>query len=171
MQDLSFNKTPNRSTFALYLASVFRDFMSAHITLLSIFIVCCFAEVTKGQSQNPVKWEFNAKKLTDREVEILATATMQAGWVIYSQNTDEGGPIPTSFTIAGKSVQFEEKTTPDSVFDEMFDMTVLKFKNKALFTLRIPVSDSRRVLGTVEFMTCDGTRCLPPKEIQFDEIY
>jgi len=168
MQKHSSNKTSNKSTFAFCFAS---EFMSPHITLLSLILLFSFTGVKELRSQGPVNWEFNIKNKSETEVEFVATANMQTGWVIYSQNTDEGGPIPTHFTLEGKNVMFEEKTIPDSVFDEMFDMKVLKFKNKAVFAIRLPVSDSKRVRGTVAFMTCDGTRCLPPKEIQFDETY
>ena len=56
--------------------------------------------VAMAQAQlNPISWTFTAKKLAGNQYELHMTATPPAGWHIYSQNTPEGGPIPTSFTF------------------------------------------------------------------------
>lgn len=124
-----------------------------------------------GQSEQPVKWDFDVQKVSDTEIELKATATMKPGWVIYSQFTEEGGPIPTRFEVDGQPVVLEELPKAITQFDEMFDMKVSKLKEKAAFTIRMKATPGRTLRGTVEFMTCDGARCLPPKEIVFEKRY
>ena len=42
-----------------------------------------------------------------------------------------------------------------------------KFKNEALFTQDVKADEGSMVSGFVTFMTCDGEKCLPPKDIDF----
>ena len=52
-----------------------------------------------AQVKNPVKWTHSAKKLSNGKYELHMTATVEKGWHIYSQNTPDGGPVPTTFTF------------------------------------------------------------------------
>ncbi|RMG85503.1 MAG: DUF255 domain-containing protein, partial [Bacteroidetes bacterium] len=52
--------------------------------------------------------------------------------------------------------------------DPMFDMNIVKFAESVTFTQKIKVNDpAKPVTGYLEYMTCDNTRCLPPKEVDF----
>lgn len=124
-----------------------------------------------AQKETPVAWTFELKKSTDTDYEIVATAKLNPLWVIYSQFTDDAGPIPTFFTVNGIEVKFEEKSKMIKEFDEMFDVEVMKFKEKAIFTHKIKKVDGKGIKVTVEYMTCDGARCLPPAEVAFDLYY
>lgn len=118
-----------------------------------------------GQNNSPVKWSFELNKVASNEYQIIATAKMNPSWVIYSQFTDDAGPIPTFFTINGQEVKFEEKSKAIKEFDEMFDVEVIKFKDTAIFTHKFVKNSDQTVKVSVEFMTCDGQRCLPPSEV------
>lgn len=119
-----------------------------------------------AQKDNPVSWKFEAIKLDNNKVKINAFAKMQKEWVIYSQNIEGDGPIPTSFTVYDQEVRFDEEDKPIKEHDEVFDMEVVKFKAKASFS-SIVEAKGNEVFGSVVFMTCDGLRCLPPKEVPF----
>jgi thiol:disulfide interchange protein DsbD len=118
-----------------------------------------------GQKNSPVKWSFELNKVSDQEYQITAIAKMNPSWVIYSQFTDDAGPIPTFFTVNGQQVKFEEKSKAIKEFDEMFDVDVIKFKETAVFTHKFAKSSDPTVKVSVEYMTCDGQRCLPPSEV------
>ncbi|MBK8624118.1 MAG: cytochrome C biogenesis protein [Saprospiraceae bacterium] len=137
------------------------------MTVLIIFFSTLFSDLI-GQKNSPVNWTFSINKISESDYEITATAKMNPSWVIYSQFTDDAGPIPTFFLVDGKESKFEEKSKVIKEFDEMFDVDVMKFKDTAVFTQKIKKSDKSSVTGSVEFMTCDGTRCLPPAEVTFD---
>src|ERR1700744_3977571 len=53
-----------------------------------------------AHAQNPVNWKYNAKKIADKTYELHLTATVDDPWHIYSQQTPEGGPLPTAFVFA-----------------------------------------------------------------------
>jgi thiol:disulfide interchange protein DsbD len=133
--------------------------------LILIFGVAISANAQKNP---PVNWSFDIKKINESEYEVTAIAKMNPSWVIYSQFTDDAGPIPTFFMINGTEVKFEEKSKVIKEFDEMFDVDVMKFKESAVFTTIVKKNDKNSISGSVEYMTCDGARCLPPVEVAFD---
>ena len=50
--------------------------------------------------QNPVTWNYTAKKIADKKYELHLTATIQSNWHLYSQTQPmEAIAIPTSITI------------------------------------------------------------------------
>jgi len=135
---------------------------------LFLFIVLGLSFNTFAQKTVPVTWSFDLVKISETEYELKAVAKMQPSWVIYSQFTDDTGPIPTFFMVDGMSVKFEEKSKVIKEYDEMFEVDVMKFKEIAVFIYGIKKSDKNNVTGSVEYMTCDGQRCLPPVEVTFD---
>ena len=57
---------------------------------------------------------------------------------------------------------------PRKTYDTVFEMDLIKFYKKAVFTQRIKVADiSKPIVGYYEFMTCDATKCLPPDMVDF----
>ena len=67
------------------------------ITIL--FCAVVFAMNVNAQRPNPVKWTFTAVKKSDKQYEVVASATNDAPWHMYSQFVS-GGPIPTHFTFS-----------------------------------------------------------------------
>lgn len=47
--------------------------------------------------ENPAKWNTTIKKTSDTQYEINFNATVKEGWHMYSQFTQEGGPLPLEF--------------------------------------------------------------------------
>lgn len=139
--------------------------MRIFVILMSALSIISFT--ANGQQLSPVKWTFEVKKINDKEAEITANAVMDKDWVIYSQFTDDDGPIPLSFVINDIDVKFIEKSKVIKEYDEMFGVNVLKFKEKAIFLGKIPMNDRGEWSGFVTFMTCDGMKCLPPKDVDF----
>lgn len=124
-----------------------------------------------SEKESPVAWTFETKKLDNHNIEMIATATMQKSWVLYSQFMDDNGPIPTSFIVNGIEVKFEEKSKALKEFDVMFEVEVIKFKDKAVFTKVFPIKKGESISGFVTYMTCDGVKCLPPTDVTFDLKY
>jgi thiol:disulfide interchange protein DsbD len=132
-----------------------------------------------GESQilEPVKWHMSTNKLNDSEYEIVFNAKMDNKWGIYSRFVEEGGPLPTLFIfdesndyeLVGEVVEGDlNKVTKH---DPVFDMTVTKFYNEAVFTQKIKVkSDNFDVKGNFEYMTCDDKQCifLPDNPFEFN---
>jgi len=121
-----------------------------------------------AQKERPVKWTFEATKISETEVEFKAIADMQKTWVIYSQFTEDDGPIPSTFVVNEKEEKLTEKSEIITEFDELFGVNVSKIKNQAVFVKKYNINDLSNLKGYVTYMTCDGERCLPPVDVAFD---
>ena len=140
------------------------------VLLLSISFTASFAQI-----YNPVKWETDYKQVSQNEFDLIYKAKIEDGWKIYSQYLEsDDGPIRTSFNydegshyeLVGKN---KESDNASKKHDKVFDMELITFVKNAEFTQRIKVSDlSKPVVGYLEFMTCDATKCLPPNQIDFE---
>ncbi|MCL5244837.1 protein-disulfide reductase DsbD N-terminal domain-containing protein [Cellulophaga sp. 20_2_10] len=127
-----------------------------------------------GQILDPVKWTTSVKKISATEYDLVATATIDAGWHLYSQNVPEGGPIATAFifekgnnySVSGKTLEEKGHTVDDT----MFKMKITYFEGKAKFTQRVKLAKPGKttVVAEVEFMVCDDSRCLPPTYVDLD---
>ncbi|GAA4268485.1 protein-disulfide reductase DsbD family protein [Hyunsoonleella aestuarii] len=138
------------------------------LILLITLLVC-----TIGNSQilEPIKWATSVEKISDKEYKLVTKATIESGWHLYSQNVPEDGPIPTTFaynhsdgafSLVGNTIEEEGHTVNDPVFE----MKIKFFENTATFEQNIKLKDDISVVnGTVEFMVCDDTRCLPPTDV------
>lgn len=143
-----------------------------------ILIALVFLAVTNisfGQVNNPVSWNYEAKKKTADTYEIIITATVEHPWHIYSQNTGKGGPIPTSFTfktnpLITKNGAVKEIGKLEKIFDKNFNTDVLSYSEKVQFVQNVKVKGGIKtnVSGTVEYMVCDDSHCLPPTKKSFD---
>lgn len=139
---------------------------------LALSVLCTFGY---GQILEPVKWDMTQEALGNDEYKLIFTAKIDAGWSIYSQFTDDGGPVPTSFNFDEgahytRVGTVEEKGKKKEGADPLFDnVNVIKFiKGPVVFTQKVKVTDySTPIVGWLEFMTCDDERCLPPTEIDF----
>ncbi|MCB0703805.1 MAG: thioredoxin family protein [Saprospiraceae bacterium] len=123
---------------------------------------------------DPVHWSYGFNKIDDTTFDLIVSAKIDEGWAVYSQFLEsDDGPIATYFdfeegdhySLIGKA---EESGGIKKSFDPVFEMELVKFFHDAVFTQRVKVTDpTKPVTGYFEFMTCDDTRCLPPKEVEF----
>ncbi|REH56769.1 thiol:disulfide interchange protein DsbD [Tenacibaculum gallaicum] len=139
---------------------------------LFLILLLAIGSVTFAQVHKPVKWSTSVKKISDKEAELVATATIQKDWHLYSQNIPKGGPIPTLFTFEGDTRYLKKGNTKEEeghvVDDPIFEMKIKYFDTKATFTqkIRLKTTEKLTVKGTVEYMVCTGMNCLPPKEVE-----
>ncbi|MEL4308608.1 protein-disulfide reductase DsbD domain-containing protein [Joostella sp. CR20] len=136
-----------------------------------ILLACFFVGVSaSAQIYDPVSWETSVEKVSDNEYVLVATATIEEGWHLYSQNVPEGGPIATTFgfeEIYGMEMEGETaEGEGHQVYDKVFEMDIKYFEDKATFKQKIKLTKAHGsvVNGTVEFMVCNDANCLPPKE-------
>ena len=126
-----------------------------------------------AQIANPVKWQYSAKKVSDKVYEIHMTAYIDNGWHLYAQDAGEG-PEPTTFSFAKNPlVKLDEPVKEEGRMEKSFDPnfnSVLKFySNKVDFIQRVKLKSSAATVlkGSVTYMVCNDRKCLPPKEIPF----
>ncbi len=141
------------------------------IALVLIFISFYFSY---SQVLNPVKWKFSSEIVRQNVYELRFSATIDKGWHMYGLNVPENGPIPTSFLFSPSSdVKYLNEITPEKnpeiEYDSTFEMDVELFSEQIAFTRQVEIPPEKQIIleGSVEFMACDDSRCLPPKEVEF----
>ena len=140
------------------------------VYLLTLLVV----GTTTAQKLNPVLWSYETVKKSDKQYDIVITATIESPWHIYSQFV-KGGPIPTSFQFkANPLVQLSGKTKEvgklEKKFDKNFNAVIATFANKVQFiqTVNLKVASKTKIAGLIEFMVCNDEKCLPPTKVSFE---
>lgn len=125
-------------------------------------------------AQNPVQWQFNVKKISEGVFACTAKATVNKPWHIYSQSTPEGGPIPTSITInKNPLIELQESTKElgkmNTKREEVFGVDVKYYDGSVEFVqvFKLKKKVKTNISGTVEYMVCNDSECLPPKKQSF----
>jgi thiol:disulfide interchange protein DsbD len=140
--------------------------------VLSFLLLCCVLGMS-AEIQKPVTWSFSSKQISDTEFNLVLTANVDNNWHLYSQFIGEGGPVPTSFkfkpspdyVLVGKA---SESPKPHKIFEKVFGMEVAFFEKKATFTQKVKLKvPATKITGSLEFMVCDDSQCLPPEDIDF----
>ena len=107
--------------------------MKKIILLLFLAVVTCksFAQIF-----NPVQWDFSHERVSESEVDLTFTATIDEGWYVYSQFCGEG-PVATEFTFNNTDSNFSlvgglDEGTPLNVFQNTKCHFHLKSRNVVL---------------------------------------
>jgi hypothetical protein len=131
-----------------------------------------FAGVVNAQS--PVQWEFKAKKLEGQRYEVTLTANVKGNWHIYSQFTPDGGPLPTEIKFNKNPLIVMNGAVKEigklyERYEEVFDVNVKFYNGRVEFKqlVRLKGKVKTKISGTVSYMVCDDTQCLPPKKESF----
>jgi len=127
-----------------------------------------------SQVKNPVKWTYTATKTGPGKYTVNMKAVLEKGWHLYSQQTPDGGPVPTqvSFTknpLVTLSGPVREIGKLETVFEKLFDVNVKQYSNEVTFQQNVTVKGGVKtnLAGTVEYMLCNEKECLPPTKKPF----
>ena len=137
----------------------------------AILFILTLSFSASAQIVEPVKWTTSIEKISEIEYTLIATATIDSGWHLYSQIVPEDGPIPTTFSFKGNNNYSKKGNTKEGkgheVDDKVFNMKIKYFDKKVDFKQRIKLktTDKFEIKATVEFMACNDSQCLPPKEV------
>ena len=121
-----------------------------------------------AQIVEPVKWSSSVVKVSDTELDLIISASIENNWHLYSQFTPEGGALPLVFTfknqkgnyqLIGKTKEGKYKKS----FNEIFEIEEYYFQNVAKFTQRIKILNSK--LKTISLLA-DGQACIDGKCVQ-----
>jgi len=141
------------------------------ITLFSLTLLF-FSVLAFGQN-SPVSWSFEVTAADDDTYTLTATAAIETGWYVYSQDLDGDGPVPTELTVQpqeGLTVVDASSEEGNKVagYDEIFGMDIVKFKKTVAFSQKLRLQESvTTVEGSILFMCCNDEQCLPPREVPF----
>ena len=137
-----------------------------------LLLVACVVN-SMAQMQDPVHFKSELKQISGTEAEIVFTATIDAGWHVYSTNLPDGGPISATFNVDKiEGAEIVGKLTPVGKeldkFDQMFQMQVRFFENNAKFVQKLKITAATfAVEGYLQFGACNDQNCLPPTDVNF----
>ncbi len=136
--------------------------MKKTLTLLLLITTISYSQILE-----PVKWTTEAKKISDTEYDLIINATIEPNYHLYSQNVPDDGPLPTIF-IFEKSNNYEligsiTEEKGHTIYDPVFKLKIKYFDTKTTFKQRIKLNNKNRfkIIGEIEFMTCNDSNCVP----------
>ena len=140
-------------------------------------VIIFFAFLFMGigmNAQSPVSMSYSAKKMADNIYELHITATIEDGWHLYSQFSDDKGGVPASInftknplvTLDGK---VKEVGKLKSNFEELFGVTVKYFEDKVDFVqvIKLKGKVKTNISGSISYMVCNDKECMPPTTKKF----
>ena len=140
--------------------------------LFSFLTLLCVAVLLKAQIQEPVKFTTELKKLSETEAQLIFSATIDAGWHVYSTELGDGPTSATFHAVELKGATLKGKLRAEgqehSAFDEMFNMQVRYFELSARFVQDLTLTGGAYALeGYLEYGACNDENCLPPTRVEF----
>jgi hypothetical protein len=120
-------------------------------------------------AQEMVDWKYSFQ---NESQEVVLIATIQEGWHLYSQKiNNEIGPVPTSFEFSPNEnitlISCVAEPKAIQKYDENFEATLDFFIGEVVFKQKIELTESTQLVGSVYYMVCNETMCLPPIEEKF----
>jgi len=124
---------------------------------------------------NPVKWSFSSERISDDEAVLIFKAKIKKTWHLYGTAIPEGGPVATSFTFEPSKTKYKligkiSEPKGKTKFDPNFEMNLKLIDKDAVFKQKIKILTEGAfvIKGSVEYMCCDESRCLPPTDEHFE---
>ena len=126
----------------------------------------------QAQMVNPINFTSQLKQLKGNEAELTFSATIDAGWHVYSTGLGDDGPISASFhavKMEGAETVGKLQTRGKEIkqFDPMFDMELRYFEHAVTFVQKVkftkPTYDIECYL---EYGACNDKMCIPPTEVE-----
>jgi hypothetical protein len=139
-----------------------------------LFILSCMAMVNDALCQlNPVNWSYEARKKTTNTYDVIITADIAHPWHLYSQHNGKG-PASTSFVFkTNPLIEKIGRVNEEGKLEKNSDKSlgeILSYSGKVQFvqTVKVKGNISTNVSGTIQYLVCDDSHCLPTQKKSFD---
>ena len=123
---------------------------------------------------DPVKWDFSMVDLKNGTYELVAKASIDDNWFVYSkENESKEGPFPATLVFdANENIEFVddklmEEGSLRNDYDRVFDKQVNRYTHEVTFKRTVRFKDNVAVNGTVRYMAANSDRYLMPKTKRF----
>ncbi|MCF0201174.1 MAG: thioredoxin family protein [Bacteroidales bacterium] len=141
-----------------------------YLSLLMVF-VSIMPLALQAQIVEPVKWSFAIENVNDTEFDLLATATVDPAYHIYSTTMPDMGPMPTVFEIE-PSANYEvvgvgrDYIEGHKFYDDIFEVEYIQFSGTAVYAQRMKrLTDAPfKVVGSISGQACKDGGCVPVGE-------
>ena len=143
-----------------------KRYLTTACLLLTTLAIC-------AQMANPVHFSSSLKMLKGNEAEIMFTASIDAGWHVYSTDLGNDGPISATFNVvkmdgAEAVGKLQPRGKETKQYDQIFGMDLRFFEHAATFAQRVRFTKPDYDIDCyLEYGACNDESCLPPSEAPF----
>ena len=143
---------------------------------LIVGIVLFFSTLSSfSQSDDePVIWSKEVVKISDTEYELIMKAKIADEWHVYSQNTPDGGALPTEFTFKKVGEDYEligvtKESETFTEFSDVFEVDETFIKEAGSFTQRIKLlnKDVNQIDVGIFYQVCKEVCILGENDFSF----
>ena len=136
------------------------------LSLLLVFLTT-FSFRAQAQVLDPVDWQFSVRDLNETEFELVATATIEPMFHIYSTSMPDMGPLPTVFSFE-PSEYYEpvdggyDLTEAPLFHDDIFEVDYVQFAKTASFGQKFKkLKDGTfPIVGELNYQACKDGSCV-----------
>ena len=147
--------------------------MTKRLTLLLLMLLSISG--VQAQMAEPVHFRTTLNTLDGDQAEIVFSATIDAGWHVYSTDITEDGPIRATFHAEQlEGVELVGGLKPrghvTEQFDEMFGTNLRFFEKQGAFVQKIRFTKPKYSIDCyLEYGACNDQMCLPPTTVEFKD--
>ncbi len=138
--------------------------------LLFCLLLACIAILplkTQAQIIDPVKWAFSIQEVNETEFDLVATATIDPEYHIYSTKMPDMAPLPTVFEIQTSEFfesvgEARDLTEVPLFYDDIFEVEYKQFGGTATFaqTFRKLKDGTFPITGEISYQACKDGQCV-----------
>lgn len=139
--------------------------MKRYLSFIFLFVISTL--IANAQILEPIQWSYSSKKISEKQYELVFTASIEDTWHLYALEVPPGGPYPTVFNMDSTdaysfSGTMAESPKPEESWDDTFELDVKMHSFEAIFTqvIDIKTDDPFTITGTVDFQACDDEQCI-----------
>ena len=138
--------------------------------VLTIVLLMMVTAAAIAQLKDPVHFTTQLKELKGNEAELVFSATIDAGWHVYSTGLGNDGPISATFNAVKMDGvetvgKLQARGNEIKQFDKLFDMELRYFEKAVTFVQKIRFTKPEYDIDCyVEYGACNDESCLPPSE-------
>ena len=132
--------------------------MIKHLISLSLFAIIANFAIAQ---ESPISWEINESRADDGAYIINISAVIAHDWYVYGMNMDEGGPLPLFISFEDtdslvSAFKCEEIVIAKKMYDEVFEMDVMSYKNRIHIKCRyVPYAEVTQLNLTIDGQACN----------------
>ena len=136
--------------------------------ILLMALVAIMPLKMQAQIVDPVKWAFAIQEVNETEFDVVATATVDPQFHIYSTKMPDLGPLPTVFEFE-PSPNYEvtgearDVNPGEKFYDDIFEVEYIQFKGTAVYAQRLKKLTDQpfTVVGAIAGQACKDGSCVP----------
>lgn len=145
--------------------------MNKYLTIITALAAWLNVWLPCAQS---VSWSVSFAEQGGNTAELVFTADIAEGWVVYGLQLPDGGPRPTRVVVekcTGAKIDgpLHETTPYRESYDTLFELVMKSYSRKAVLTLPVKtVSYPINISGYIIYQASNGRTCTPPTRHRFN---